>query len=150
VPDAAVPPLGCSFHPRCPRAFGPCGWESRDLRALVEARWTALDPAEYQRERATLGDLATLSEPTTEFVVPAGTHHTGADVLGLLEAHRALDPDEPLWRGVESMEPIATGVRIRFRPPVDPVLQSTGGDGVGGHGEVACHLYREDLVTTDG
>lgn len=27
VPDAAVPPLGCSFHPRCPRAFEPCGWE---------------------------------------------------------------------------------------------------------------------------
>ncbi|MGH8859723.1 MAG: ABC transporter ATP-binding protein, partial [Jatrophihabitantaceae bacterium] len=30
VPDAARPPLGCSFHPRCVEAFGPCGWESRD------------------------------------------------------------------------------------------------------------------------
>ena len=26
------PPLGCSFHPRCPVAFEICGWESRDLR----------------------------------------------------------------------------------------------------------------------
>ena len=28
VPDAAQPPLGCSFHPRCPKAFEVCGWES--------------------------------------------------------------------------------------------------------------------------
>ena len=34
VPDAASPPLGCSFHPRCPRAFEPCGWESRPLSWL--------------------------------------------------------------------------------------------------------------------
>ncbi|MGH9104522.1 MAG: ABC transporter ATP-binding protein, partial [Acidimicrobiales bacterium] len=39
VPDAAVPPLGCAFHPRCPDAFGPCGWEGRDLRSLLEMRW---------------------------------------------------------------------------------------------------------------
>jgi len=32
VPDAAAAPLGCSFHPRCPKAFGPCGWETRNLR----------------------------------------------------------------------------------------------------------------------
>ena len=31
IPDAARPPLGCSFHPRCPKAFEICGWESRDL-----------------------------------------------------------------------------------------------------------------------
>ncbi len=39
VPDAARPPLGCSFHPRCPVAFEVCGWEARDLRDLLEARW---------------------------------------------------------------------------------------------------------------
>jgi len=150
VPDAAVPPLGCSFHPRCPRAFGPCGWESRDLRALVEARWATLDPAEYQRERSTLGDLATLSEPTPEFVVPAGSHHSGADVADLLRAHRTADPDEPMWRGIVAMEPVAAGVRIRFRPSVDPILQPVGGDGDEGRAKVACHLYRDDLVTRSG
>jgi len=25
VPDAARPPLGCMFHPRCSRAFEVCG-----------------------------------------------------------------------------------------------------------------------------
>ena len=31
IPDAAKPPLGCSFHPRCPEAFEPCGWQGADL-----------------------------------------------------------------------------------------------------------------------
>jgi peptide/nickel transport system ATP-binding protein len=31
VPDAIHPPAGCRFHPRCPDAFAPCGWEERDL-----------------------------------------------------------------------------------------------------------------------
>ena len=38
VPDAITPPLGCSFHPRCPKAFEVCGWESRDLRNMLETR----------------------------------------------------------------------------------------------------------------
>src|SRR5699024_10410174 len=25
IPDAANPPLGCAFHPRCPDAFSKCG-----------------------------------------------------------------------------------------------------------------------------
>ena len=58
-----MPPLGCSFHPRCPRAFEVCGWESRDLRTMLEARWTRLDEADYERERALIGDLDTLDEP---------------------------------------------------------------------------------------
>ena len=41
-PTLCAPPLGCAFHPRCPQAFEVCGWESRDLRTLLEARWTAL------------------------------------------------------------------------------------------------------------
>ena len=37
-PRRRPPPLGCRFHPRCPRAFEVCGWESRDLRDLLELR----------------------------------------------------------------------------------------------------------------
>ena len=33
IPDAASPPTGCAFHPRCPAAFDKCGWEARDLVA---------------------------------------------------------------------------------------------------------------------
>jgi oligopeptide/dipeptide ABC transporter ATP-binding protein len=30
VPDATDVPGGCRFHPRCPKAFGPCGPEGRE------------------------------------------------------------------------------------------------------------------------
>lgn len=143
VPDAVVPPLGCSFHPRCPEAFGPCGWESRDLRSLLETRWAALGPEEFRRERDVLGDLSGLSTPALEVDVPAGPGRTGTEVAGLLDWHRSADPDEPLWRGVADMETRSASVRVRFRDHVDPVLQevdSAGGD------KVACHLYRADLT----
>src|SRR5262249_60029023 len=51
IPDAARPPLGCSFHPRCPLAFADCGWESRDLRALLEQRWLEADAATMTARR---------------------------------------------------------------------------------------------------
>ena len=49
IPDAASPPLGCSFHPRCPQAFEVCGWESRDLRDLLEEHWTRRGPRSTRR-----------------------------------------------------------------------------------------------------
>src|SRR5206468_1480362 len=63
VPDAARPPLGCSFHPRCRNAFEVCGWESRDLRDLLEARWAQMSEDEYTAERALVGDLNVLDKP---------------------------------------------------------------------------------------
>ena len=53
IPDAAQPPLGCAFHPRCPEAIAGCGWESRDLRALLEA---ALDARGRGVRRGADGD----------------------------------------------------------------------------------------------
>jgi oligopeptide/dipeptide ABC transporter ATP-binding protein len=39
VPNAVWPPAGCRFHPRCPSALPTCGWEGRDVIALLEERW---------------------------------------------------------------------------------------------------------------
>ena len=66
VPDAASPPLGCSFHPRCPRAFEVCGWETRDLRDLLESRWAHQKEEEYARERALIGNLDSLDIPRVD------------------------------------------------------------------------------------
>ena len=65
VPDAARPPLGCSFHPRCPRAFEVCGWEARDLRDLLEPRWARMGSERYEAERALFGDLSPLDDGST-------------------------------------------------------------------------------------
>jgi oligopeptide/dipeptide ABC transporter ATP-binding protein len=137
VPDAVRPPLGCPFHPRCPRAFEPCGWESRDLRDQLEARWTKMGEEDFERERVVVGDLGALETADTVAHVPAGKGHDASDVRALLDAWRADDPDEPMWRGVEETRPEDRSVRVTFREPVEPMLRPV--DGV----DVACHLYDE-------
>lgn len=135
VPDAAEPPLGCSFHPRCPRAFERCGWESRDLKDRLEARWAGMPEAEFDRERAVIGNIETLESPSEEALVLSGKGRTGADVMAIIDAMRTADPDEPTWTGIASTHVEPEGVRVIFRPAVDPGLDPVGDV------EVACLLY---------
>jgi peptide/nickel transport system ATP-binding protein len=136
IPDAARPPLGCSFHPRCPKAFEICGWESRDLRTMLEERWVAMDEAAYAAERSLVGDLDKLDESEHEAFVPAGSGKDAGDLLKLLERIREEEPDEPLWTGVKEMRPEAHGVHVSFEPGIDPPLDETDG------ARAACLLYK--------
>ena len=81
VPDAAMPPLGCPFHPRCARAFEPCGWESRDLRDLLETRWAlaagAAGAAVVEEEQALVGDLGSPRAPRDERAAVCRTESRG-------------------------------------------------------------------------
>ncbi len=135
VPDAVSPPLGCSFHPRCPRAFEVCGWEARDLRDILEARWAHMHADEYEPERELIGDLDVLDRVSTTVKIPAGSGHTGSDILGLFDKMRAEDPDEPLWKGVRERRTLDNGVEVDFHDGEDPGLRPAGGV------QVACHLY---------
>jgi peptide/nickel transport system ATP-binding protein len=134
IPDAASPPLGCAFHPRCPVATSVCGWESRDLRTLLEDHWTRSDPAAYEAERALVGDLAHLDTSSTTARLGSGPP---AEVRSLLEQVRAEDPAEPFWQGVADIGIDANEVVVRFHDGVDPRLRAAGG------AEVACVLYGE-------
>ena len=132
IPDAASPPLGCSFHPRCPEATRDCGWESRDLRALIEEHWTRRDPETYARERDLVGDLDALDQPS----VTAHLGKGGAqEVRALLDRMRQEKPDEPLWKGVDDITDDGNGVQVDFHPVDDPELRRAGGV------DVACVLY---------
>jgi oligopeptide/dipeptide ABC transporter ATP-binding protein len=131
IPDAADPPLGCSFHPRCPEAVAECGWESRDLRPLLEQHWTREDVS-YDEEQAVAGDLDHLDRPSTTATFGSGG---SGPVRALLDRIRQEDPDEPLWHGVDSIEPEGNGVSIRFREAGSPALRRAGAV------EVACVLY---------
>lgn len=142
VPDAVSPPLGCSFHPRCPRAFEQCGWEVRDLRAMLEARWAELPPEDFQRERALIKTLDNLAKPSLHARIPASPGHTGQEIAAVLEAHREEHPDEPLWRGVAATSADSAGLTVEFRPYADPVLHTTG-EGPSTT-QVACNLYQHD------
>jgi oligopeptide/dipeptide ABC transporter ATP-binding protein len=135
VPDAARPPLGCSFHPRCPRAFEICGWETRDLRDLLERHWAGQGAAVYEAERPLFGNFESLSEPATRLALqPAGSARP-EDLLAILERARAEDPAEPFWKGVRSLAVADGTVAIEWNEPQDPSLRPAG------RVEVACHLY---------
>jgi oligopeptide/dipeptide ABC transporter ATP-binding protein len=137
VPDAARPPQGCSFHPRCPRAFEICGWETRDLRDLLEAHWARAGAEEYEAERPLFGDLDALAAAGSDSHVRVDAHRgaTGGDLFAILERVRNADPDEPFWRGVKTMTPDADGIEIEWNERREPQLVSSGSV------EVECHLY---------
>jgi peptide/nickel transport system ATP-binding protein len=133
IPDAAEPPLGCSFHPRCPEATVDCGWESRDLRALLEEHWTRKVDA-YDDELALIGDLDGLDKPSTTATLGKGG---AGEVRALLDRIKSENPDEPLWKGVRDIEPAGNGVEVQFQPADSPRLRRAGGV------DVACVLYPE-------
>jgi peptide/nickel transport system ATP-binding protein len=133
IPDAADPPLGCSFHPRCPSAFGPCGWEPRDVRMVLEQRWTTVDAEQFEAESRLVHD-------GPEFASGDAVHAAAGspgEVLALLEDERATRPDEPLWKGVAGMSVDGRSVLMQMRPAVEPQLRHVEGSDV----SVSCHLY---------
>jgi peptide/nickel transport system ATP-binding protein len=139
IPDAASPPLGCSFHPRCPEAVAECGWESRDLRALLEEHWTKQDPAVYEQESALVGDLDQLDQPQKKVTVGSGG--SASRLRAMMDGMRNESPDEPVWQGIESMEEAPGGLEVTFRRGYDPLLRPAGGV------EVACVLHPEPVTT---
>jgi oligopeptide/dipeptide ABC transporter ATP-binding protein len=141
IPDAARPPLGCSFHPRCAEAFAPCGWESRDIRMVLEQRWTTVDPERYSAE-------STLVGPAEHFDVPESSpgvallrpgKGTAEDEVEVLSTTRADDPDEPLWSGATDIRPEDGRVRVQFAPRFEPTLKPLPDSSV----QVSCHRYHE-------
>jgi oligopeptide/dipeptide ABC transporter ATP-binding protein len=133
IPDAADPPLGCSFHPRCPSAFGPCGWEPRDVRMVLEQRWTTVPASQYLEETRLVADGPKFASADA---VHAASGSPG-EVLALLEAERAARPDDPLWKGVAGMSVSGRAVLMDMRPGVEPSLQPVEGSDV----SVSCHLF---------
>jgi hypothetical protein len=140
VPDAARPPLGCSFHPRCPFAFEVCGWESRDLRDLLEARWALQAQERYEAEQAVMGDLTVLDEPSTHVRLKAGNGRSGADVVALLDEIRRESPDARFWTGVQRIAADGDHVDVEWFDPVVPRPLEQDGT------TVECHLFDDDAL----
>ena len=126
VPDASRPPLGCSFHPRCPKAFEVCGWESRDLKELLERRWAGLDEEGFEAEQAAVGPMEDLDVAETHVRLAAHGGADGADLRGLLESAKASDPAEPFWTGVQEIRDANGSLEIDWYDPVEPRLLQSG------------------------
>jgi peptide/nickel transport system ATP-binding protein len=137
VPDAASPPLGCHFHPRCSSAFEVCGWETRDLRDLLERRWAFQAQERYEAEQAVMGDLAALDEPASRVRLKAGQGRSGAEMAALLDEVRRDAPEERFWTGVRRIAENGDHVDIEWFEPVVPRPLEAGST------TVECHLYDE-------
>jgi peptide/nickel transport system ATP-binding protein len=137
VPDASRPPLGCSFHPRCPKAFEVCGWEARDLKELLERRWAGLGEEGFEAEQAAVGPMEALDVPKTHLRLDAHGGAHGADLRGLLDKAREADPAEPFWTGVRRLADSNGALEVDWHEPVEPRLLPAGDV------QVECHLYDE-------
>jgi oligopeptide/dipeptide ABC transporter ATP-binding protein len=140
IPDAVNPPLGCRFHPRCPRAFEVCGWESRDLRAQLEGRWTKVSEERYEAERAVIGDLDELDQASFDALLPAASGHDAAEAVEVVEAMRSEAPDDPIWKGTSEVEATDRGAAVRFHDGVEP--RPLDVDGL----RVECHLHDPEAL----
>ena len=137
VPDAARPPAGCAFHPRCPRAFAVCGWEAHDIMELLEMRWSGMAEEQHQRERAMIRVAEIRAGPGGPARVPAAGGADGSQLLALFERIRSEAPAEPFWTGVRAMHAGAGHVEIEWHQPLEPRLIPAG------RVEVSCHLYNQ-------
>jgi oligopeptide/dipeptide ABC transporter ATP-binding protein len=131
IPDAARPPAGCRFHPRCPEAFAVCGWEGQDLVDALEERWTDVDEGTLQREMDLVGGLGN-AEAGREFV-----HFPSGDPARLADWLREQGPHLPsrVFSGVIEVAAERGRVTVRFRSGPEPDTQEVMGRCV------ACHLH---------
>jgi oligopeptide/dipeptide ABC transporter ATP-binding protein len=136
IPDAARPPRGCAFHPRCPAAFEVCGWEARDLVAALENHWLKTAAATYDLERDKIANLDALTAQDGGAAVlnPSG-RGSADDLRKLLDEVKADPANATFWSGVSGVHDSAEGVAVDFHEGSDPRLRPSG------EVEVACHLY---------
>ena len=132
IPDAAQPPAGCRFHPRCPEAFAPCGWEGRDLVDALEQRWTTVDEATFERELDMVGGNLDRVDVAREHV-----RFPSADAARLASWLREQGPELPtaVFSAVRDVTPDDGGVTVEFGPGPEPAIQTVAGR------DVACHLH---------
>jgi peptide/nickel transport system ATP-binding protein len=132
VADAAAPPAGCYFHPRCPVAFEACGWEYRDLEQLLETYWTLVGPEEFERDRRIVGRV---SEDGQAIVVAAAKGRSVEDLAALLGRVRSALPEAAFWSGVGRVVQESHDVRLPLHRRYVPDFHSLGDV------DVRCHHY---------
>jgi oligopeptide/dipeptide ABC transporter ATP-binding protein len=131
IPDALAPPLGCRFHPRCPVAFEPCGWEGRDLVDALEQRWTEVDEDTFERELVMVGQLGDAEVTADAVRFPSAAP---AQLAAWLREHGQQLPTS-VFAGVVDVETSSDGVTVRFGAGPEPDEQEVAGR------RVACHLH---------
>lgn len=131
VPDALDPPGGCRFHPRCPEAFAPCGWEGADLVDLLERRWSETGVDIFEAELGATGPLDSIEAGEREVRFPQGDAER---LIPLLERLRREGAGR-VFSAVTDVTVENGQVLVQLGEGVEPDLQQVN------RGQVACHLH---------
>lgn len=131
IPDAARPPAGCRFHPRCPEAFAVCGWEGPDLIDALEERWTQVDAETFDAEQKLFGKLADADVGRETVTFHSSEPHNLAEWL---REHGPNLPDA-VFSAVTEVTVERHTVLVRFGAGPEPAMQQVAGR------DVACHLH---------
>ncbi len=112
VPNAIWPPAGCRFHPRCPVALATCGWEGRDVIALLEERW--LSPEVAERE--------VLAGPVEEWeayglIARRDAGKSDPAPVQVLMQRIVQETGGPLAEAIRDIRVEGNAVVVEFRPP---------------------------------
>jgi len=130
VPNAVWPPAGCRFHPRCPVALPTCGWEGRDVIALLEERW--LSPELAGREA--------LAGPVEEWeanglIARRDVGKSDPVPVEVLIRKIVQETGGPLGDAIRDIRVEGSTIVVEFRPPVSLVPKEVEGR------VVECLLY---------
>jgi oligopeptide/dipeptide ABC transporter ATP-binding protein len=116
VPNAVWPPAGCRFHPRCPSALPTCGWEGRDVIALLEERWLSNELATREAAAGPVADWEADGLIARRDVGTADPHAVQVLMRAIVN-----EAGGPMAQAVKDIRIEGTTVIIEFRPP-DPLV----------------------------
>ena len=102
----------------------------------MEEHWTRLGDEELARERAIV-NLASVATAAGQARLPAGSGHTGGDVVEILQRIRRDAPDDPFWRGIREVRADDSAAAVSFHEALVPRPI------VVGDSRVECHLHDE-------
>jgi oligopeptide/dipeptide ABC transporter ATP-binding protein len=112
VPNAVWPPLGCRFHPRCPVALPTCGWEGRDVIALLEERWLDLELAAHEAEAGPVDAWEAVGLIARRDVKEGDPAAVQTLIRGILTGHGG-----PMAGAIRDVRLEERTVVVEFRPP---------------------------------
>jgi len=116
VPNAIWPPAGCRFHPRCPVALTSCGWEGRDVIAMLEERWLSPELAEQEALAGPIEEWETEGLIARRDVGKSDPARFQSLIQKIVQ-----ETGGPLTEAIREIRVDGSTVVVEFRPP-DPLV----------------------------